>query len=97
MTWYEFALVQLSVLGLGFFILRWQSKKDSQRHRPSFEDNSELQKLHRMRECSLSLPLSEATRPKKLSDIVGQADAIEALRGALCSKNPQHILGNRSQ
>lgn len=92
MTWYEFALVQLSVLGLGFFILRWQSKKDSQRHRPSFEDNSELQKLHRMRECSLSMPLSEATRPKKLSDIVGQADAIEALRGALCSKNPQHIL-----
>jgi Lon-like ATP-dependent protease len=52
----------------------------------------ELQKLRELRSASLTIPLSERTRPTSLSDIVGQEDGIRALKAALCGANPQHVL-----
>ncbi len=52
----------------------------------------ELKKLRELNHISLTKPLAEKTRPQRLSDIVGQKDGIRALRAAICSENPQHVL-----
>src|SRR5690554_4374557 len=51
-----------------------------------------MEKLQRLREISLTEPLSEKTRPKKFDDIIGQEDGIKALKAALCGPNPQHVI-----
>ncbi len=48
--------------------------------------------LDEMRRRKLNMPLSELTRPKTFDDIIGQEDGIKALRAAICSKNPQHVI-----
>ncbi len=55
-------------------------------------DQKEEEELKRMRRVHLTPPLSEQMRPKKLEEIVGQAEGIRALRAALCGPNPQHVL-----
>jgi Lon-like ATP-dependent protease len=45
-----------------------------------------------MRKISLTVPLSEKTRPTNLTEIIGQKEGIKALRAALCGPNPQHVL-----
>ncbi len=55
-------------------------------------ESAQLRELCKMRARSLSVPLSEKSRPKKMSDIIGQEDGIRALRAAICSGNPQHVL-----
>ena len=52
----------------------------------------ELENLRKLQKVSLTIPLSEKTRPTELSEIVGQEDGIKALKAALCGKNPQHII-----
>lgn len=56
------------------------------------ESRKELEKLQRLRQISLSEPLSERTRPNTFAEIVGQEDGLKALRAALCGPNPQHVL-----
>lgn len=51
-----------------------------------------MERLNAMRRISLTEPLTEQTRPKGLDEIVGQEEGIEALKTALCGKNPQHVL-----
>lgn len=55
-----------------------------------FRDREE--KLLKLKSIKLTEPLSEKTRPKSLDDIKGQDDGIKALRSALCSKNPRHVI-----
>ena len=52
----------------------------------------ERQKLAALRKISLTEPLSEKARPKRIDEIVGQEQGIEALRAALIGENPQHVL-----
>lgn len=56
------------------------------------ESRKELDKLRKLRSISLTKPLAEKTRPAAMSDIVGQKEGIRALKAALCSSNPQHVL-----
>ncbi|KAB3534780.1 ATP-dependent protease LonB [Alkaliphilus pronyensis] len=56
------------------------------------ESKKELDKLRKMRQLSLTIPLSEYTRPTSFSEIIGQNDGLKALRAALCSTNPQHVI-----
>ena len=56
------------------------------------KSKKEMNLLREMRERSLTIPLSEYTRPDSLEDIVGQEDGLKALRAALCSPNPHHVL-----
>jgi len=56
------------------------------------ESKKELSELRKMRQISLSEPLSEKVRPRSFEDIVGQQDGIEALRAAICGANPQHVI-----
>ena len=50
-----------------------------------------MEKLNRMKDISLTEPLSEMTRPRDFHEIVGQDDGLKALRAALCGPNPQHL------
>jgi len=56
------------------------------------ESKKEIERLKELRENSLTVPLSEHTRPSSFDDIVGQTDGLKALKAALCSPNPQHVI-----
>ncbi len=56
------------------------------------ESKKEMERIRKMRERSLTTPLSEYTRPSSFNDIIGQEDGLKALKAALCSPNPQHVL-----
>lgn len=78
------------VMGIYFFnMLRNQHSSKS-----GLESDSarELEKLHRLKNIQLTKPLAEKTRPDSLSEVIGQADGIKALRAAICGPNPQHVL-----
>lgn len=78
------------VIGLYF----WNLLKSQQGSKVAVERESkkEIEKLQKMREISLTEPLSEKTRPKDMADVIGQSEGIKALRAALCGPNPQHVL-----
>jgi len=78
------------VIGLYFFnLLRNQQSSKVAVDR---ESRKEMENLERMRRISLTEPLSEKTRPSKFKEIIGQEEGLKALRAALCSSNPQHVL-----
>jgi len=78
------------VIGLYFWnLLRSQQGSKAALER---ESRKELDKLRRLREVSLTEPLSERTRPRRFAEVVGQEEGIRALRAALCGPNPQHVL-----
>lgn len=78
------------VIGLYFWnLLRSQKTNRSAVDR---ESRKELDKLRKLRSISLTKPLAERTRPATLQDIVGQKDGLRALKAALCSANPQHVI-----
>lgn len=56
------------------------------------ESKKELDKLEKMRGMSLTIPLSEKTRPASFEEIIGQERGIKALKAALCGPNPQHVI-----
>ncbi|MFO7819860.1 MAG: ATP-binding protein [Halanaerobacter sp.] len=78
------------VIGLYFWNLL--SKQRSNKRAIKKESKKELQKLHKMRQRSLTEPLSEKIRPRLFSEIVGQENGIQALKAALCGPNPQHVI-----
>ncbi len=88
-----FMLVQLFfgvVIGIYFWnLLRGQKTNRSAVDR---ESKKELEKLRKLRSVSLTKPLAEKTRPQSIEDIVGQKDGLRALKAALCSGNPQHVI-----
>lgn len=78
------------VIGLYFWnLLRGQKTNRTAVDR---ESRKELDKLRKLRSISLTKPLSEKTRPQSIQDIVGQKDGLRALKAALCSMNPQHVI-----
>lgn len=78
------------VIGLYF----WNMLRSQKNNRSAVEKESrkELDKLRKLRAISLTKPLAEKTRPAKLEDIVGQKDGLRAMKAALCSGNPQHVI-----
>jgi ATP-dependent Lon protease len=78
------------VIGLYF----WNLLKSQQGNKVAVERESkkEIDKLQKMRSISLTEPLSERTRPSNFNEIIGQEEALKALRAALCGPNPQHVL-----
>lgn len=56
------------------------------------ESRKEMEKLQHMRDIQLTKPLSEVTRPADFSEIIGQENGVKALRAAICSPNPQHVI-----
>ena len=79
-----------AVVGIYFFSLLYSQR--SSQNAVSGESKKELEKLNALEKIKLTEPLSEKTRPKNLSEIVGQTEAVKALTAALCGPNPQHVL-----
>ncbi|WP_199883706.1 ATP-dependent protease LonB [Anaerosinus massiliensis] len=78
------------VIGLYFFsLLKSQQGNKTAIHR---EAKKEMDKLQKLRDISLTEPLSEKTRPSHFYEIIGQDEGIKALRAALCGANPQHVI-----
>lgn len=78
------------VIGMYFWnLLRSQQGSSSAIEK---ESKKELEKLEKMRRICLTEPLSEKTRPSSFEEIIGQEDGLKALRAALCSPNPQHVI-----
>ncbi|WP_276352863.1 ATP-dependent protease LonB [Cohnella caldifontis] len=78
------------VIGVYFWnLLRSQKVNKSAVDR---ESRKEMDKLRKLRSISLTKPLAEKTRPATMGDLVGQKEGIRALKAALCSSNPQHVL-----
>ncbi|MHA0857044.1 ATP-dependent protease LonB [Paenibacillus sp. CMAA1364] len=77
---------------IGMYFLNLLRGQKSNRTSIDRESRKELDKLRRMRSISLTKPLSEKTRPQSMDDIVGQKDGLRALKAALCSANPQHVI-----
>ncbi|XID93590.1 ATP-dependent protease LonB [Paenibacillaceae bacterium WGS1546] len=78
------------VIGIYFWNLLRNQK--SNRSAVDRESRKEMDKLRKLRSISLTKPLSERTRPVSIDDIVGQKEGLRALKAALCSGNPQHVL-----
>ena len=78
------------VIGIYFFTLLRNQK--SNKVAVEKESTKEMDKLRKLRQVSLTKPLAEKTRPQSMQDIVGQVDGIKALKAALCSANPQHVI-----
>ena len=77
------------VIGLYFWnLLRSQQSSKVAVDR---ESRKEMDQLRRMREISLTEPLSEKTRPATFAEIIGQEEGLKSLRAALCGPNPQHV------
>lgn len=78
------------VIGLYFLMLL----KNQQGSKAAIEKESkrEMEELKRLRENALTTPLAEHTRPSSFEEIIGQEDGLKALKAALCSPNPQHVL-----
>lgn len=68
--------------------------KGQQTQKSSIERDSrkEMEKLRRLREISLTEPLSEKTRPATFEEVIGQDRGIRALKASLCGPNPQHVI-----
>ena len=56
------------------------------------DSKKESKHLEDLKKVSLSLPLSEKTRPSSMEDVIGQQEGIKALRAVFCGKNPQHVI-----
>lgn len=77
---------------IGLYFLNLLRNQQSNKVAIDKESKKELEKLQKLREISLTEPLSEKTRPKNFKDIYGQKDGIRALKAALCGPNPQHVI-----
>lgn len=56
------------------------------------ENQKEIDKLKKMKSISLSMPLTEKSRPSSFEEIIGQEKGIKALQAAICGPNPQHVI-----
>lgn len=78
------------IIGLYFLnLLRSQQESKTVVNKESVK---EMDKLRQLRSIKLTMPLAEKTRPVSFEDIIGQEEGIKALKAALCSPNPQHVI-----
>jgi Lon-like ATP-dependent protease len=87
----SFIQIALAIL-VGLYFINMMKNQQGSRIVVDRESKKELEKLRKMREISLTEPLTEKTRPTKFEDIIGQEEGIKALRAALCGPNPQHVI-----
>ncbi|MBQ3420307.1 MAG: ATP-dependent protease LonB [Romboutsia sp.] len=56
------------------------------------ENTKEMNNLNKLRKISLTVPLTEKSRPESFDEVIGQEKGIKALKAALCGPNPQHVI-----
>lgn len=90
-----FMILQIVVLILMVYVIFNSINKQQTRSKSIVidrENTKELNNLIRLRQITLSEPLTERSRPTSFEEIVGQEKGIRALKAALCGPNPQHVI-----
>jgi ATP-dependent Lon protease len=88
-----FLLIQLFfAVVIGLYFLNLLRSQQGNKVAIEKESRKEMEKLQHMRDIQLTKPLSEVTRPSNFSEIIGQENGVKALRAAICSPNPQHVI-----
>jgi Lon-like ATP-dependent protease len=77
---------------IGLYFLNMLKNQQGSKVIVEKESKKEMEKLQRLREIKLTKPLSELTRPTSFDEIIGQQNGIKALKAAICSPNPQHLI-----
>ena len=77
---------------IGLYFLNMLKNQQGSKVIVEKESKKEMEKLQRLREIKLTKPLSELTRPASFDEIIGQQNGIKALKAAICSPNPQHLI-----
>lgn len=77
---------------IGLYFLNLLKGQQGNKTAVQKESKKELEKLQKLRDVKLTKPLSEITRPSGMEEIIGQENGIKALRAAICSPNPQHVI-----
>lgn len=88
-------LILLQIVLMGLMIYLIISNNKSMRARKVVidkESTKELEKLYKMKGITLTVPLTEKSRPSSFQEVVGQDKGIKALKAALCGPNPQHVI-----
>ena len=86
-------LIQLLVsVVVGLYFLRAMRRERQGAAASTPESLREMDKMRKLREIRLNLPLGEQVRPKCFADIIGQEEGIAALCAVLCGPNPQHVI-----
>lgn len=88
-------LILLQIVLMGLMIYLIISNNKSMRARKVVidkESTKELENLYKMRGVTLTVPLTEKSRPNSFQEVVGQDKGIKALKAALCGPNPQHVI-----
>ena len=91
-TFILFFVQFLVTLIMGCYFFHMLKNQQTSKTSLARSGHREMEKLNKMKRVRLTLPLSEKTRPTEFREIVGQEDGLHALRAALCSPNPQHVL-----
>ena len=87
-------ILQLIVLVMMAYLLLTSTKR-TQKNKSIVidkENTKEMTQLNQLRQITLSVPLTEKSRPSNFDEIVGQEKGIKALKAALCGPNPQHVI-----
>lgn len=94
MDWTMMVIIVQLFFGIviGLYFLNLLRSQKTNRSAVDRESRKELDKLRKLRSVTLTKPLAERTRPASIEDIVGQKDGLRALKAALCSANPQHVI-----
>ncbi|MFB5678540.1 ATP-dependent protease LonB [Paenibacillus terreus] len=94
MDWTMMVIIVQLFFGIviGLYFLNLLRSQKTNRSAVDRESRKELDKLRKLRSVTLTKPLAEKTRPASIEDIVGQKDGLRALKAALCSANPQHVI-----
>jgi len=77
---------------IGMYFLNLLRGQQNNRVAIEKESRKEMEKLQHMRDIQLTKPLSELTRPSDFGEVIGQENGVKALRAAICSPNPQHVI-----
>jgi Lon-like ATP-dependent protease len=78
------------VMGIYFFTLL--KGQQSSKIVIDKENKKEMDNLNHLRSVSLTMPLTEKSRPKDFDEIIGQERGIKALKAAICGPNPQNVI-----
>lgn len=78
------------IAGVWFFSRLRAENENAKQFKNDYKDEAE--KLNRLRRISLTEPITEASRPSKCTEVIGQEEGMRALKSALWGKNPQHVL-----
>lgn len=93
MEWIALFVVQAAIIAAVIYLAyRRKKTKPEAVCKKEKSVHNEDDSIKKLRERHLTLPLTELSRPCSLTDIIGQEDGIRALRVALCSANPQHVI-----